>query len=265
MPHSPPSSSTSTGARGTLISCGEYNGRGSLELYSIPHHDGDIESDPYPDAAGVGSTTPEVFAYKNRQSISPSKLLSVTTTGTRIVFSDADGGIKWVERDGRSVVRRWNVNSYQLYKDAFPKVKSRGRQGRAGGLVEAGLHGEEVIRKIIPTADGEAGDLLVWSGERVGLVSFGRGEEEEWFDAENTLIPNDGNGIGSGKADVVKRFDDLVGPRRAGGSGGEAEGDGSEEKDLEARAQEYERQMRRALERQADELNWMGRFGFRSS
>src|ERR1035438_8772484 len=42
--------------------------------------------------------TPEPL--KNRQTSSNSKLLSVSNHGTRIVFSDGGGNIKWVEGNG---------------------------------------------------------------------------------------------------------------------------------------------------------------------
>jgi hypothetical protein len=71
-------------------------------------------------------------------------------------------------------------------------------------------------------------------------VSFGR--SDEFFDAE------DGR-----KENVVRTFDGMVAA------------DEERNGEVEERAQEYDRQMRRALERQADELNWMHRFGFRSS
>lgn len=253
LPFSPRSiTNTESSALGTLIAGGEYNGCGSLELYSVPQ-DTSISSGQASDDAAA----PEISSYKNRQSISPSKLLSVTTQGTRIVFSDADGGLKWVERDGRSIVRRWNINSYELYRDVFPKSRMN-NGGRGRRYVEAGLQGEGVVRKILPTGMGESDDLLVWTGERVGLVQFGR-SQEEWFDAADSHLPKSSSGSENGS--VVQRYDDLVGPARVDGPGEEGDGDD----DIEARAQEYERQMRRALERQADELNWMGRFGFRGT
>jgi hypothetical protein len=273
-------------AQGTLISCGEYNGRGSLELYSVPRDSPSGPADPWSStaftlsgtfssdgtaASNSGSTTttttttanqtpPEIYSYQNRQSISSAKLLSVAAQGTRIVFSDADGGLKWVERDGKSIVRRWNVNSYQIHQESFPRLINGVRGGSGGqnaGRLEAAVHGEEVVRKIIPTGTGEADDLLVWTGERVGLVSFGR-SEEQFYDAE------EGPPGEVGKEDVVKSFDGLVGGRKTDGEeegGGRGGGGG----DLEERARKYDRQMRRALETQADELNWMNRFGFRNS
>lgn len=272
--------------RGTLISCGEYNGRGSLELYSVPNNASSItagswsnnasslsdtlEGDNMTITTDLSSTTntsqdqPGIYSFKNRQSISSAKLLSVATQGTRIVFSDADGGLKWVERDGKSIARRWNINSYQLHQDSFPRLGTNSGGGgsstsRQVQRFEAAIHGEEVVRKIIPVGTGEADDLLVWTGERVGLVGLGR-NQEGFYDALEDGVAA-GNAVGS--EDVVKRFDGFVGPRMEGDAGGGDSGNGGG--DLEEKAQEYDRQMRRALERQADELNWMRRFGFRSS
>ena len=252
----------SAALQGTLVSCGEYNGRGSLDLYSVPHHQSllptdtwsnststssdsfesnNTSADPTHSTSSVNQTPPGIYSYKNRQSISSAKLLSVATHGTRIVFSDADGGLKWVERDGKSIVRRWNINSYQLHQESFPRLirdDAGGGGASNGGQLRRLEHGEEVVRKIIPIGTGEADDLLVWTGERVGLVSFGR--NQDLHDA-----PED---------DVVRRSDGSVGPGTQG-----------DHVDLEDRAQQYDRQMRRALERQADELNWMQRFGLRSS
>ncbi|ERF73517.1 hypothetical protein EPUS_07722 [Endocarpon pusillum Z07020] len=277
--------SSTTEPRGTLISCGEYNGRGSLELYSVPHNTWHVSSDsssngmsPMPttswsDITSSGSdpleststataaensnpaittqTQPRIYSYQNRQNISSAKLLSVATQGTRIVFSDADGGLKWVERDGKSIARRWNINSYQLHQESFPRMGERASSssGSSNRKMEKFEESEEVVRKIIPTGTGEADDLLVWTGERVGLVSFGR--NEEFYDAE------EGHG---GKEDVVRTFDGFVGPRMVGDEGVGGEGGGQD--DLEEKAREYDRRMRRVLERQADELNWMHRFGF---
>ncbi len=265
---------------GTLISCGEYNGRGSLELYSVPLSGAEVSAENHwsssispfsndsssfpdpcfsrPDPAVATSPPRDIYSYKNRQTVSSSKLLSVACHGTRIVFSDADGGLKWVERDGRSVVRRWNINSYQLQREAFPRLGGDRSAGGSStpsgqGRFEASIHGEEVVRKIIPTGTGQADDLLVWTGERIGLVGFGKTEEEdEWFDAQE---------------DVVGKLDGLMGLAAADRMDGGAEGtvDGGAGGGLEEKAREYDRQMRRALERQADELNWMTRFGFRSS
>ena len=211
-----------------LVACGEYGGRGSLELYSIPNNassgadfvnalvDGKgneslRESDEGKDGI-VGSQHPP-YVYKNRQQASASKLLSVADHGTRIVFSDGEGGLKWVERDGRGLVRRWNINKFEMTPNG------------------ASLYGEQVVRKIIPLRTeashrGHQGndDLLVWTGERAGIVTTNSGPrktqvEEEQQDKDATQ--------------------------------------------LRAEAEQYDRMMRRALERQADERRWMSRFRLR--
>ncbi|KAI5287748.1 hypothetical protein KEM54_005772, partial [Ascosphaera aggregata] len=89
----------------TLIACGEYKGRGSLEFFALPH----IQQDP-----SSGQMLPETSIsreaiYQNRHTASRSKILSVACHGTTIALSDADGYIKWVERDGRTEVRRFDI------------------------------------------------------------------------------------------------------------------------------------------------------------
>ncbi|MCJ1396313.1 hypothetical protein MMC18_009202 [Xylographa bjoerkii] len=141
----------------TLIACGEYNGKGSLEIYGLSPEDNST--------LGVPGNA-QSLSYKNRVSASRSKLLSVATHGTRLVVSDGDGSIRWMERDGCTLVRRWNINQYE----GFEKI----------GIFRssaAEAHGD-VARKLVPVNRGEADAqansdaLLVWTGERVGLLAF---------------------------------------------------------------------------------------------
>jgi hypothetical protein len=76
----------------TLIACGEYNSKGSLEMYGLSASR-TISSD-----SAAGSLHNAVM--KNRQTSSSSKLLSVASHGTRIVVSDGGGNLRWLERDG---------------------------------------------------------------------------------------------------------------------------------------------------------------------
>ena len=224
LPVPPRGAGTNSSATATLIAAGEYGGRGSLELYSLPHvkQDQRRDSGDYglsPVSGQLGTMDREHaldnafsehdyrFSYKNRQAASTSKLLAVATQGTRIVFSDAEGGLKWVERNGIGLVRRWNVNAFDM--------------DQAGGR----LVGEQVVRKIVPLSAGESeqgtrgdGDLLIWTGETVGIVS----------------------------TKPQKPTTDT--PSESGADTPEEQG------------AEYSRQMRRALERQADEARWMRRF-----
>jgi hypothetical protein len=229
IPHPPKAARESSRANATLIACGEYNGRGSLELYSMPHgtHVPKQSSEDF----GMGRSCSELgvtdrehalasseedyaYSYKNRQEASSSKLLSVAAHGTRIVFSDAEGGIKWVERDGRGLTRRWNINTWQA--------------NEKGGS----LNGELVARKLIPleTADSDRGargdgDLLVFTGEKAGIIT----SKPQWEDHN----------------ELVKAFEDQL---------------DLSEKEEQEKAEEYSKAMRRALERQADERRWMSQF-----
>jgi hypothetical protein len=238
LPYPPCRAASNLGVEATLLACGEYNGRGSLEVYSLPHlkqnmgqgsGSTDLAEDLLEDTTDgispeaeralsasmklVGEAEP--YNYKNRQAASPAKLLSVATQGTRIVFSDAEGGMKWVERDGYGLVRRWNVNNFEI-------------QGK-----DASLQGEQVVRKIIPIdppnsgrgARGD-GDLLIWTGEKVGVITTQQSDDDV--------------------DELSRAFDDTL------GNG-----------DLDTKADEYARVMRRALERQADERRWMSRFNMR--
>ena len=234
IPHAPVHMSGG-GATATIVACGEYGGRGSLELYSWPHFkrgqvvgaagdEGDVadaghspleRSEPLQRSSTYESDAP--FSYKNRQEASSAKLLSVATQGTRIVFSDAEGGLKGVERDGRGLARRWNINSFEL------------------NPLGAQVHGEKVVRKIVPLGPAESergikgdGDLLVWTGEQIGIITTRTSRPEH---------------------ELVHIFDEKL----------TLDGEGNNE------ASEYARTMRRALERQADERRWMTRFRLRAS
>ncbi|KAL9625478.1 MAG: hypothetical protein Q9160_000541 [Pyrenula sp. 1 TL-2023] len=196
----------------TLIACGEYGGRGSLELY------------PFSETTLLSSNASRQSRQtKNRQTASSAKLLSVATQGTRIVFSDADGGLKWVERDGYSVVRRWNINHYSM-------IEPSRDSGYGSRILEAGIEGTDVVRKLLPfhspwqSDHGTRGDspLLIWTGEKIGVV---------------TNRPS--------TVDNLMTSDDNVTPKQH---------DGEKE-------HEYEAGMRRALQRQAEEVNWLWRFG----
>jgi hypothetical protein len=227
IPYPPKALHGTTGADTTLVAAGEYGGRGSLELYSLPPARTATPHSPEPNdlarqspvtptetpepSSDTQDSQPQQYSFKNRQEASSAKLLSIATQGTRIVFADAEGGLKWVERDGRGLARRWNINSYV----ATP----------SGGA----LSSEHVARKIVPLDAGRAdGDLLIFTGDRLGVVTT-----KPLFEDHEEL---------------VKAFEDGVGVR---------------EREERERVEEYGRTMRAALERQADERRWMSRFNRR--
>ena len=231
IPHPPNAATSSPAPEATLVACGEYGGRGSLELYQLPHGRGQRTSSSTD--FGMGRTSPELgaadrehaifnaegneehpYSYKNRSSASSAKLLSVATQGTRIVFSDAEGGIKWVERDGSGLARRWNINSFDINE----------RGGSASG--------DLVARRILPMQSRSTGDstksdndLLIWTGEKAGIIST-----TPQMEAHDELV-----------AAFEEKMD--LG-----------------EKEERERAEEYSNMMRQALERQADERRWMSQF-----
>ena len=141
----------------SLIACGEYNGKGSLEIYGLLPEDSSTLAVP----GGAKS-----LSYKNRVSASRSKLLSVATHGTRLVVSDGDGSLRWMERDGSTLVRRWNINQHEgSEKIGIFRSSS------------AEAHGD-VARKLVPVnpggtyAQADSNELLIWTGERVGVIAF---------------------------------------------------------------------------------------------
>ncbi|KAK1755204.1 hypothetical protein QBC47DRAFT_383054 [Echria macrotheca] len=150
------------GAR-TLIACGEYNTKGSLEIYGL------LPSNmAHPGApAGLQNST-----FRNRQTSSQSKLLSVVNHGTRLAFSDGSGHIKWFERDGFTEVRRCKIGHSERPE---------------GHSIFASMPGsDDIARKLLPTrveggqtrGSGGSGsavndnDLLFWTGEKLGLVTI---------------------------------------------------------------------------------------------
>ncbi|KAK5945803.1 hypothetical protein PMZ80_003011 [Knufia obscura] len=262
IPYAPSGSSSNATAEATLIAAGEYHGRGSLELYELPHgrpsdqtpsygveedyvapslpRQNDIEPTEQPSIPGpssdpasvpLPSVNNEPYSYKNRQSSSSAKILSVATQGSRIVYSDTEGKLHWVERDGRGLARRWNINSYAY--------------SHQGGAVV----GEAVVRKILTFSSDAThtsgdmtgmtrgdGDLLIWTGWDLAVVT----SKVKW----------------TGHDELVQAFEAKMSlddsPEGASRRNSESERE---------REEEYARTMRRALERQADERRFLARFG----
>ncbi|KAG9242472.1 hypothetical protein BJ878DRAFT_544232 [Calycina marina] len=192
----------------TLIACGEYNSKGSLEVYGIS---------PETLFASVPSISDSGRVYnavlKNRQTASSSKLLSATSHGTSIVMSDGGGNLKWMERDGRSEIRRYNI--------AHGSTEApRGIFGTLGDSYLDSGSGDIVIK--ILENDGE---LVLWTGERIGLLRF---SAKPGFTSES--------------------FQNIVKT--------------AEEARQEREEQIYSDTMRRALEHHAKEMRYVQRLGF---
>jgi hypothetical protein len=140
----------------TLIACGEYNSKGSLEMYGLSPYP---ERQPISSGPGSGGTL-QNSAMKNRQTSSSSKLFSVTNHGTQVVISDGGGNLKWMERDGFTEVRRWNTANASA-------GAPRGIFGTIGDSYMGSGSGD-IVRKVLDNN----GELILWTGEKIGLLNF---------------------------------------------------------------------------------------------
>ncbi|KAJ5971912.1 uncharacterized protein N7479_001830 [Penicillium vulpinum] len=226
----------------SVVACGDYNGRGSLELYNLKPAREEDHSPPNT----TSSLTPE---YKNRQSAASSKLLSVESHGNRIVFSDAEGNIKWTERNGRAEVRRWNINTSQPQipfgrRSRQPTPLTEEDQQPRGLWPSQSSGNNEVARKILPTGGNLTGDeLLIWTGERIGRLKFSIPADYAMV-VDDREVDEDDDVFMHAEVDEATR-EEMRHRRR----------------DDWEREQRYGDYMRRALERQADEVRWMGSQG----
>ncbi|RDW87674.1 hypothetical protein BP5796_03368 [Coleophoma crateriformis] len=197
----------------TLIACGEYNSKGSLEMYGLS---------PLPQLTTISSDSTagrlQNSTMKNRQTSSSSKLLSVSNHGTRLVVSDGGGNLKWLERDGFTEARRWNI----------AHEATEAPRGIWGGLGDSYMDSGsgDIARKILNTQHGQTeravndDDLLLWTGEKLGLLNF---SNKPGFTAESF------EGLAKTAEEVHKEREERV----------------------------YGETMRRALEQSADEARYL--------
>ncbi|KAF2758587.1 hypothetical protein EJ05DRAFT_537924 [Pseudovirgaria hyperparasitica] len=215
----------------TILAAGEYKGKGSLELYGLSSEPkrGILVSD-------ARTTSNPDTSYRNRYSASRSKLLSAVSHGCRIVFSDGDGWLKWVERDGSTPVRQFNINDAIRTHRAARDLDSLVNDHRSAQVQEPAMDAAEgdIVQKIIPMVASEAtgndvplgqDNLLVWTGDgMLGMVGFG---------TQATFLADE----------LDEQAQDAL------------------EHEQMKREREYDREMRRALERQAAELRWVRGYG----
>jgi hypothetical protein len=229
-----PVSTSNWQGKHTVVACGEYNGRGSLELYDLNFHGSDPQNDD-------SESQMQPARYQNRQSAASSKLLSVASHGARIVFSDSNGNVKWVERDGQTQVRYWNINtSRRQSRMASPGDVDEPDQVRGLFFTSDSGVRNDVVRKILPTDANLNGDeLLLWSGDRIGRLRFSNDIDEDTDDEMNDRMSLDGEEVDFTERQARRKSRALE----------------------KRREEEYAQRIRRALERQADEVRWMGRLG----
>ncbi|KAH8179410.1 f-box-like domain-containing protein [Sarocladium implicatum] len=148
----------------TVIAGGAYNTKGSLEIYGLGYsQDGHDTS---------GGRLVKNSVQQNRQTAASSSILSLTSHGTKIVFSDGSGLIKWFERDGITECRRMRIGNSDT-------------QDASGRSIFASMPAsDDLARKIVSTrvAAGPVADdvderpnndnIVFWTGEKLGMVSF---------------------------------------------------------------------------------------------
>lgn len=200
----------------TLIAGGVYKSRGSLELYGLSAKQGP-----------QGTMSMHDSLLRNRQTAASSSILSVTTHGTKIVFSDGSGLIKWFERDGTTETRRMRIGhsesddqrsifaSMPASDDLGRKIlstKSAARQGED----DTSSKGDEQYRT-------NNDNIMFWTGEKIGMVSF-------------TTSP----------LCKAADFDDRD----------------EEQRERDAEQEAYSNNMREALKKQADDVKFVSRLGY---
>ncbi|KAI5302954.1 hypothetical protein KEM56_000187 [Ascosphaera pollenicola] len=237
----------------TLIACGDYKGRGLLEFFALPQLQHDAQHDLIPE-----TSVSRESIYQNRHTASRAKILSVAPQGTTIVFSDADGCIKWVERDGKTEVRRIDLKEEMKSRQrqhrypqrtvprrqrSFPgadgaatgsmlppDLQGLGNRADATQLINDPLDAEEdepqgsdfaAARKVLPVGTDNVADneLLIWTGEHIGRIRF-----------------------------APRRDDDS------------SEEDEEELSESELRRRDYVEMMRRSYQRYRSDINFMRRF-----
>lgn len=158
----------------TILAAGEYKGKGSLEFYGLA-------------PSSSGSVVTE--SYRNRQTAASTRLLSVAAHGHSTVFSDGDGNLKWVERDGMTTIRTYNINAANE-SPSFNQAQS------AAQVSDDEPSQGDIVQKIMPLRpsasswsstrpDVNQSDLILKTGDgRIGVLGYGHktlyaGEEEE--------------------------------------------------------------------------------------
>lgn len=139
----------------TLIAGGGYKAKGSLEIYGLGS------------AENTHGRNQQNSCLKNRHTAASSTILCVANHGTKIVFSDGNGYLKWFERDGTTECRRLKIG----HSDA------EGKSTLFGSMPAA----DDVARKILSTRSRRDDsspnrpnndNILFWTGEKLGMVGF---------------------------------------------------------------------------------------------
>ncbi|EWC45779.1 hypothetical protein DRE_05116 [Drechslerella stenobrocha 248] len=150
-----------------LAACGEYDGRGTLEVYPLPstENEGEIQNSKtkLPLSTQRMYSKASSMATRNRQSASRGKIFSIASQGLKLVIGDSEGRIRFMERDGVRHVRDW-VGPSNCDEESINYIPT------SGGCVR------KILPLIHPRADlrpsVENADLLLQIGEEAGVLTF---------------------------------------------------------------------------------------------
>ena len=247
----------------TLVAAAEYKGKGSLEFYGLSSHD----ENAFP---AVADGRPH---YQNRQTASASKLLAAVPQGGTVVFADGDGNLKWHERDGFSVVRTFNINE-SLHPHDHGRDARHGELGgdSAGGRLptEPSPGQGDIVQKILPTHHPiTASNSAPLSPHTAGQSTDNNNTKSREDLPTSNLLLWTGDGrigvLGYGPHDPVRpprtKIEDLESSQedREETRGNSAEA--VEQRAREDAERQYGMAMRRALERNADEVRFVRGLG----
>ena len=260
----------------TLVAVGEYKLKGSLELYGIKPSSTNNElsmGTSGSDSGGIGDGEGN-YAIRNRITASSSKLLSVTAHSACIACSDGSGYIRWMERDAFMPIRKYEINLARSgfcsndddYDHHYYPNGHTYEQGYSNHSVEGAGEEEwpnlqqrqseraegDIVRRLLPTRQFRSSssssshidpsqlnqnNLVIWTGEgHIGLVGFGKSRRWNGVD-----FCDSNNNLRNGS------LDDQV--------------KSAEEEAKFRKERMYDITMRRALERQADEVSFMRGLG----
>lgn len=141
----------------TLVACGEYKSKGSLEIYALSET-----------SANLCNTANAQKPVRNRVTAAASKILYCANHGNRVVYSDGQGYLKWVERDGFSEVRRHKIGHSERASQSSLFRSMPGSDDIAMKLVST----QTAAAGSLGEAGANADDILFWTGDKLGLATF---------------------------------------------------------------------------------------------
>jgi hypothetical protein len=175
----------------TLLAGGNYRGRGSVELYGLPSPETGAPVNKFTSRFNLGQT------------------MAVAHHGGKIVTADSNGMLKWMERDGLTPIRSYNINTVSeleavelgqllaVHAQISPRASAA---AQTWGNQDVSWDTQDLVQRIMPTrASGDTqparlgkngvadDDLVIWTAEgRLGHVGFGN-EMWHWEEELDSL------------------------------------------------------------------------------